>query len=77
MEKVFNSMPDNPNIKANKVLEININHDIYNVLKDAYNNDKEKLKLYTKLLYNQSLLIEGLPLEDMVEFTNSICKLMK
>ncbi len=70
-------MPDNPNIKANKVLEININHDIYNVLKDAYNNDKEKLKLYTKLLYNQSLLIEGLPLEDMVEFTNSICKLMK
>jgi molecular chaperone HtpG len=77
MEKVLSSMPDNPDIKANKVLEINISHDIYNALKDAYSSDKEKLKMYTGLLYNQALLIEGLPVEDTVEFTNSICTLMK
>ncbi|MFL0269717.1 molecular chaperone HtpG [Candidatus Clostridium radicumherbarum] len=77
MEKVLNSMPNNQNIKADKVLEININHDIYKALKDAYENDKVKLELYTNLLYNQALLIEGLPINDPVEFTNSICKIMK
>jgi molecular chaperone HtpG len=77
MEKVLSTMPDNPNIKANKVLEINTGHDIYNVLKDAFGSDKQKLETYTNLLYNQALLIEGLPVEDMVEFTNSICALMK
>jgi molecular chaperone HtpG len=77
MEKVLSSMPDNPDVKASKVLEININHDIYNALKSAYDNDKEKLKMYTGLLYNQALLLEGLPVDDMVEFTNNICELMK
>lgn len=77
MEKVLSSMPDNPDIKANKVLEINTGHDIYNALKDSFGSDKQKLELYTKLLYNQALLIEGLPVEDTVEFTNSICALMK
>jgi molecular chaperone HtpG len=77
MEKVLNSMPNNQNIKADKVLEININHDIYKALKDAYENDKVKLELYTNLLYNQALLIEGLPINDPLEFTNNICKIMK
>ncbi len=77
MEKVLSAMPDNPDIKANKVLEINTGHDIYNALKDSFGSDKQKLELYTKLLYNQALLIEGLPVEDTVEFTNSICALMK
>jgi molecular chaperone HtpG len=77
MEKVLNSMPNNPNIKAEKVLEINTNHDIFKVLKDAYEKDKDKLSLYTNLLYNQALLIEGLPIKDPVEFTNNICKIMK
>lgn len=77
MEKVLNSMPNNQNIKADKVLEININHDIYKALKDAFEHDKEKLELYTNLLYNQALLIEGLPINDPVEFTNNICKIMK
>ncbi|WMM25294.1 molecular chaperone HtpG [Tissierella sp. MB52-C2] len=76
MEKVLNMMPDNPNIKADKILEINVNHPVFETLKSAYENDKEKLKLYTNLLYNQALLIEGLPIEDPVEFTNNICKLM-
>ncbi|MBN3400030.1 molecular chaperone HtpG [Clostridium botulinum] len=77
MEKVLNAMPNNQNIKADKVLEINMNHDVFKSLKEAYEGDKEKLKLYTDLLYNQALLIEGLAINDPVEFTNNICKIMK
>ncbi len=76
MEKILNSMPNNQNIKADKVLEININHDVFKPLKEAYEKDKDKLKLYTDLLYNQALLIEGLSIDDPVEFTNNMCKIM-
>lgn len=76
MEKVLSAMPNNQNIKADKVLEINVNHEVFQSLKDAFTNNKEKLNLYTSLLYNQALLIEGLPIEDPVEFTNDICKVM-
>jgi molecular chaperone HtpG len=76
MEKILAAMPDNQNIKADKVLEINKNHEVFQSLKDAFEHDKEKLDLYTKLLYNQALLIEGLPVQDPVEFTNDICKIM-
>lgn len=77
MEKVLNSMPDNQNVKADKVLEINVNHDVFKSLKDAYEKDENKLALFTNLLYNQALLIEGIQIKDPVEFTNDICKLMK
>ncbi len=76
MEKILNAMPDNQNVKAEKVLEINANHEVFQSLKSAFENDKEKLDLYTKLLYNQALLIEGLPIQDPVEFTNDMCKVM-
>lgn len=76
MEKTLNAMPTGQSIKAEKVLEINGNHDIFTKLKDAFEKDKEKLDLYTKVLYNQTLLIEGLPIEDPVEFTNNMIKLM-
>jgi molecular chaperone HtpG len=76
MEKILKAMPNSQDIKADKVLEININHEVFQSLKDAYQSDKEKLSLYTSLLYNQALLIEGLPINDPVEFTNSICKIM-
>lgn len=76
MEKVLNAMPNNQQIKADKVLEINIDHDVYNSLKAAYDKDEDTFKLYTNLLYNQALLIEGLPVGDPVEFTNDICKVM-
>jgi molecular chaperone HtpG len=76
MEKILAAMPDNQNIKADKVLEINKNHEVFQSLKEAFENDKDKLDLYTKLLYNQALLIEGLPIQDPVEFTNDICKIM-
>ena len=77
MEKVLNAMPTDQTIKADKVLEINTRHEVFNALIDALENNKEKLDLYTSLLYNQALLIEGLPLEDPVEFSNHICELMK
>ncbi|KQL48418.1 chaperone protein HtpG [Brevibacillus choshinensis] len=76
MEKILNAMPNNPNVKADKVLEINVHHEVFQSLKNALATDKEKLDLYTALLYNQALLIEGLPLQDPVDFTNDICKIM-
>jgi molecular chaperone HtpG len=76
MEKVLRAMPNGQNVKADKVLEINVNHDVFQSLKAAHQHDPEKLKLYTGLLYNQALLIEGLPVDDPVEFTNDICKMM-
>ncbi|MEH7237426.1 molecular chaperone HtpG [Bacillus sp. JJ1562] len=76
MEKILNAMPDNQNVKADKVLEINVHHEVFLSLKNAFEHDKTKLDLYTHLLYNQALLIEGLPIQDPVEFTNDICKIM-
>ncbi|MNN96740.1 heat shock protein 90 [compost metagenome] len=58
------------------MLEINVNHNVFQSLKAAFSSDKEKLNLYTQLLYNQALLIEGLQVQDPVEFTNDICKIM-
>jgi molecular chaperone HtpG len=76
MEKVLSMLPNNQNIKAQKILEINANHEVFKALKEAFASDKEKLKLYTNLLYSQALLIEGLSVEDPVNFSNDICKLM-
>lgn len=76
MEKVLQQMPDNPDIKAEKVLEVNLDHDIFTKLENAFENDEEQLALYTNLLYNQAMLIEGLPITDPVDFSNDICKVM-
>lgn len=76
MEKILNAMPEAQGIKADKVLEINTNHEVFSALREAYENDSDKLALFTNLLYNQALLIEGLPLQDPLEFSNNICKLM-
>ncbi|WP_281885904.1 molecular chaperone HtpG [Paenibacillus sp. YYML68] len=76
MEKILKAMPNSGDVQADKVLEINPNHGVFQSLKSAYESDKEKAALYTALLYNQALLIEGLPLQDPVEFTNDICKIM-
>lgn len=77
MEKVLNSMPQNDNkVKAEKALEINPNHAIFAKLQGLYETDKDKLSDYTKLLYAQAQLIEGLPIENPVEFANLVCDLM-
>lgn len=77
MEKVLAAMPDSQGMKAEKVLEINPSHNVFDVLKSAQKNDKDKLRLYTELLYNQALLIEGLSIEDPVSFADNILELMK
>jgi len=77
MEKVLNMMPDNKgDIHAEKVLEINTNHEMFNTIKKSYTDDKEKLKKLTIVLYNQALLIEGLPIEDPVQYANDVCDLL-
>lgn len=78
MEKVLNAMPQNDGnkVKAEKALEINLNHPIFEKLKDLYANDKDKLKDYAKLLYDQALLIEGMSIDNPVEFANLVCELM-
>jgi molecular chaperone HtpG len=77
MEKVLNMMPNNPGVKADKILELNTNHEMFNAIKQAFAADNEKAKVYANILYNQALLIEGLPIEDPVQFANDVCKFMK
>ena len=78
MEKVLNSMPQNDNnrVTAQKSLELNAAHPVFAKLKELFDSDKDKLAEYTKLLYSQALLIEGLTIENPVEFADLICKLM-
>ena len=77
MEKVLNSMPTDQKIHAQRVLEINPEHEIFNKLKAISEAGyKEKLAKYAQLLYTQALLIEGISIENPVEFSNLICELM-
>ena len=76
MEKVLNSMPVDNQVQAERVLEINSNHPILDTLNKAFETDKDKVSDYAKLLYDQALLIEGLPIEDPVAFSNEVCRLM-
>ncbi len=78
MEKVLNSLPnaEKEKVKAQRVLEINANHPIFKKLCDLYQSDKDRLKEYASLLYTQALLIEGVQIDDPVEFSNQICRLM-
>lgn len=76
MEKVLKQMPNGENIKAEKILEINTNHDVFKALVNAFEKDDEKFKLYTNILYNQAMLIEGLPIEDPIQFSNDLSKVL-
>ena len=77
MERVLNAAPAGESIKAERVLEINADHEILEVLKAALAEDQEKLDTYARLLYDQALLIEGMPIDDPVRFSTEVCKLMK
>lgn len=77
MEKVLKAMPNNENVKSEKVLEVNPNHEIFQIIKKAYDKDQEKLKVITNVLYNQSLLIEGFPVADPIQYANDIYSLIK
>ncbi len=80
MEKVLNSLPAaEEKVKAERVLEINAGHPVFGKLQALYADPskQDRVKAYAGLLYNQALLIEGLPIEDPVAFSNSICELMQ
>lgn len=76
MQKVLNAMPTDQSINAKIILEINSSHKIADKLKELYRSDKEKFNEYTKILYSQSRLIEGLSIENPTEISNLICDLL-
>lgn len=76
MEKVINAMPTDEKLNAEKVLEINENHEIVKKLENLQKENKEELKKYTKILYAQARLIEGLPIENPTEVSSLICEVL-
>jgi len=76
MEKVLNALPNDNQVKAKMVMEINESHKIAEKLKELANDNPEELKKYTKILYSQARLIEGLPLNNPTEISNLICDIL-
>lgn len=76
MEKVINSMPTGEKIRASEVLEINSNHKIADKLKELYKDNKEEFEKYTKVIYFEARLIEGLPIDNPTEMSNLMCDIM-
>ena len=76
MEKILKQMPNATDAKAEIVMEINKDHPIANKLKELYDTDQEKLDKYSKILYAQARLIEGLTVDNPTELSNMICELM-
>jgi len=79
MEKVLKAMPDSMagDVHAEKILEINTEHQMFTKIKSSYENDREKLKKLANVLYNQALLIEGLPIDDPVQYANDVYELIE
>ena len=76
MERVLNAQPGDQKVSARRVLEINEAHPIFQKLTALYQNDKDELKEYSELLYDQAALMEGLSIDDPVAFAEKVCKLM-
>lgn len=79
MEKVFNAMPMDQQVKAERILEINPEHKILAVLKDEFakgDEGKAKVSVYASLLYNQAVLISGMTIDNPVEFGKDICSII-
>lgn len=76
MEKVLKQLPDNNEVAADKILEINPNHELFQAIEKVYEKNSELIDLYANLLYEKSLLIEGFKLEDPIKFANQMCELM-
>ena len=76
MEKVLNSMPTDQKAKADKALEINPDHPIFDKLQFLFDNDREMLSTYADLLYTQAMLIEGMSIEDPVAFSEKLSKVL-
>jgi len=76
MEKYFSAVQPEANMKAQRCLELNTNHNAVKALKESMTNDPEKAKKYAEILYNQSLLIAGLPIDDPSGYADLVCSLM-
>ena len=80
MEKVFANMPEGNGpmggMKAERILELNPNHPIFQTLKTLFTSDKEKVKEVAEVLYDQAVLIEGFPIEDPIAYSRKICELL-
>ena len=76
MQKVFDAMPNDMGIKAEKVLEINEKHPISDKLKKLYKKDKEEFNKYTKILYSEARMIAGLPIDNPTEISKLICEVI-
>lgn len=77
MEKVLSNSPGENNFKAERVLEINVNHKIFSRMETLFSEDPEKLKKLTRVLYNHALLIEGISVDDPLGFADDVCDLME
>ena len=76
MEKVLNSMPDGEKMKARKILELNNSHPVLAKLRQLYESDRERMDVYGRILMGQALILEGLEIEDPIQFNKDILKLM-
>ena len=76
MEKVLNQMPNQNEVKAGKILEINPDHEIFTTLQKIYDKHPELMDEYTDLLYTQAMLIEGYKIDDPIAYANQVCDLM-
>ena len=76
MERVLQENPENKDVKASRILEINPHHELFKAIEKVYEEDEESLSKYAHLLYNQALLIEGMPIKDRVAFSKDMCDLM-
>lgn len=77
MEKVLNAMPNDNKVKAQRVLELNVNHPLFASLQKMQTENPDKLKKYANVLYNCALLMEGMPIDDPVAFSNDTCDLIQ
>lgn len=76
MEKVLKQMPNQGGYRAERILEINPNHELFKALEKVYNKNNGTLNDYASLLYDQALLMEGIMIENPVEFSNKMVNLM-
>jgi molecular chaperone HtpG len=76
MEKILQAMPNSQNVKADRILEINPKHELFTMLEKVFEKSPKKIDTYASLLYNQALLIEGMPIENPVDFSNKMVELM-
>ena len=76
MERVLQAQHQSHGMKAERILEINPNHEVFKAIEKAYESNKESVSKYAKLLYTQALLMEGILPSDPKEFADSLCELM-